>query len=611
MPFLSHPSVLMLFFLLFTQPLFAQSNRIDSLLKWISKHPKVDSQYILTLHRISYRYSENNIQKAFTYYEMVSSLSDSLNFTYGKSLAQINLGLVLASAGNYEASNNAYFKAIEFAEKCNALRLKAVSLNNIGDNFSILEDFTKCRQYTLKAILINHQLKAWRGVAVNYELLHQCDLKEKLYGGARHNLDMGMPYARKANESYILSQYYLGYGKLYAINNHMDSANYYFSRAMMEANTQDELRNKYQVYRAKAEYLKLLSPAKKISLLDSAYSIAKQTRYHEGIIETSEELSNVYDQLNKKDSSLFYYRIFRSAYDSLFTENNRWNLVIKEADWMIKRKEIENQHLKELSLIQKKDLIFKNTLLLTIIVLLLLIITSSAIIYNHIQSHKKNVEASLKQKITNIQMQSLRAQMNPHFIFNSLNSIENFIMKNEKVAASNYLNKFSELIRIILDSSRTELVPFTKNMEGIRLYVELEQLRFNHKFSFNIKADDELLNGDYKVPSLLTQPYIENAIVHGISQSEKDYLELNLEAKLEGDYIIYTIRDNGIGREKSRRFNSQNKPNHNSMGLQLIEERINIFNLQQNGEGGVVITDLYDENHEPCGTRIELKIKAI
>ena len=556
-------------------------------------------------------YSENNIQKSFAYYERVSTLSDSLDFTYGKSLAQINLGLLLSSSGNFDVSNNAYFKAIEYAEQCKGLRLKAVSLNNIGDNFSSLKDYEKCRGYTTQAIKINMQLEAWRGVAINYELLQQCDLGQKLYGNAKHNLDLGRPFAIRSNEPYILSQYYLGYGKIQAIHRDTDSAEYYFSQAMQEADRGNNLRNKYQAYLAKAAYLPDLSSERKIELLDSAYAIARRTNYLEGVAHAAEQLSDVYEIRRRKDSSLFYYHIYRTAYDSLFSENNKRNTIIQEADWMIKRKEIENTHLKQLSAIQEGDIVFKNALLLTIGILSIIAIISLFVIYKNTQSKKKQVESSLQQKITEMKMQSLRAQMNPHFIFNSLNSIENFIMQNDKMAASEYLNKFAKLIRIILDSSRTELIPFSKSLEGIRLYVELEQLRFDNKFIFQIDVDPQLLNGDYKVPSLLAQPYIENAILHGLAQSESESLCLNLAAKLENEYIIYTITDNGIGRELSQKYNINNRPGHKSIGLKLIEERINVFNQQQNSDGGVVITDLYDNNHQPCGTRIDIKIKAI
>ncbi|HET7119100.1 MAG TPA: histidine kinase [Hanamia sp.] len=588
----------------------AQTNTIDSLENWIKNNPKVDSQYIATLHKLSYRYIENNISKSFKYYEKVATLSDSLNFMYGKSLAQINLGILLSNSANYEGSNSAFFKAVEYADACGALRLKAISLNNIGDNFKVLNDFEKCRQYTREAITINTQLGAWRGVAVNYELLQECDLKEKLYTDAKHNLDLGMPFALKANENYIFSQYFLGYGKLQAIAKNIDSANYFFDRALKQASIQNDLQNKYDVYIAKAEYLHNLTPDKKIELLDNALAIARETRYMEGISKAANLLSNVYDSMKNKDSSLSYYRIYRAANDSVFSENNRRNTVIKEADWLIKGKEVENAHLKELSAIQKRDILFKNALLISTAGLLILIIATSIVINKNIQSKKKHTEAELKQRITEMQMQSLRAQMNPHFIFNCLNSIENFIMKNDKIAASEYLNKFSELIRIMLESGRVGLAPFTKNMEGIKLYVELEQLRFDHKFCFKSDIDPQLLNGDYKVPHLMIQPYIENAILHGLSQSEGEKLELKLSAYLENDYIIYIIEDNGIGRERSSKYKLQNRPDHKSIGIELTRERINIFNQQRNGEGGVVITDLYDENNEPIGTRVQIKIKA-
>jgi LytS/YehU family sensor histidine kinase len=219
-------------------------------------------------------------------------------------------------------------------------------------------------------------------------------------------------------------------------------------------------------------------------------------------------------------------------------------------------------------------------------------------------------EASFKQKIAETEMQALRAQMNPHFIFNSLNSIENFIMQNEKRLASDYLNKFARLIRMILDSSRNELVPLSKDMESLQLYIDLEQLRFNNKFSYQSFIDPALLNGDYRVPSLLIQPYVENAIVHGLANSEENNLNLSITVTLENDAIKYIIQDNGVGRKKANEYNLQNKPYHKSVGLQITEDRVNMFNQQAMGNDFIRFTDLYDENKEPGGTKVEIIIKA-
>jgi LytS/YehU family sensor histidine kinase len=184
-------------------------------------------------------------------------------------------------------------------------------------------------------------------------------------------------------------------------------------------------------------------------------------------------------------------------------------------------------------------------------------------------------------------------------------------MQNDKRQASDYLNKFSLLIRSILDSSRNETVPIAKDMEALKLYVELEQLRFNNKFTFNVSIDPALAGGDYLVPSLLVQPFVENAIVHGMAHSEEKELNLTVTATLDGDKIKYIIQDNGIGREKAKVINMLNKPYHKSVGLKITEERINIFNQQHEKQESINIVDLYDENKKPEGTKVEITLKAI
>lgn len=219
-------------------------------------------------------------------------------------------------------------------------------------------------------------------------------------------------------------------------------------------------------------------------------------------------------------------------------------------------------------------------------------------------------ETAFRQKIAETEMQALRAQMNPHFIFNSLNSIENFMLKNDKEQASDYFGKFASLIRMILESSRNERVPFEKDMEALQGYVELELLRFDHRFIYRTFIDPALLKGEYSVPPLLIQPYVENAIVHGLAQSEREGLQLTVAAVLEDEYLIYTIEDNGIGRTKAGSY-KESRAGHNSMGLHITSERISILNHQQQAGAEVVITDLYDEAGEASGTLVRLKLKAV
>ena len=208
-------------------------------------------------------------------------------------------------------------------------------------------------------------------------------------------------------------------------------------------------------------------------------------------------------------------------------------------------------------------------------------------------------------------MQALRAQMNPHFIFNSLTSIESFIMTNERRLASDYLGKFARLIRMILNSSRNELVLLSKDMEALRLYVDLEQLRFDNKFSYRTEIDPLLLDGDYHVPPLLIQPYVENAIIHGIRYSDRKDLFVCVKVYVEDDHIHFTIRDNGIGRRRAGELNRLNRPNNKSIGLSITEDRIHIFSQQQRSSGSVRITDLPEIEGQAAGTQVDVIIKAV
>lgn len=237
--------------------------------------------------------------------------------------------------------------------------------------------------------------------------------------------------------------------------------------------------------------------------------------------------------------------------------------------------------------------------------LLFLCLLASWLVRYRIRSVRK--EGSFKQKMTEMEMTALRAQMNPHFIFNSLNSIENFIMQNEKRLASDYLNKFASLVRMILENSRTQAVPLVQDMEAMQLYVDLEKLRFEDKFCYVTEIDEILLKGDYKVAPLLIQPFVENAIIHGLAPSDKQGLCLKISVRLHEDIIHYTIEDNGIGRTESMAYARKYRPGHKSLGLAISRERMDLIARQNGTVGTLDIIDLY-EGRKPAGTRVVLTI---
>lgn len=222
------------------------------------------------------------------------------------------------------------------------------------------------------------------------------------------------------------------------------------------------------------------------------------------------------------------------------------------------------------------------------------------LIRNRIQLIRK--EADLKHRISTTEMMALRAQMNPHFIFNCINSIDAMIQSNDKYRATTYLNKFAKLIRNILDSSSHHKVPLSKDVETLRLYVELEQFRHENKFTAEIEADDALLQGEYKVPPLIIQPYVENAILHGLRNRPGNAGKLQVSISKADDHLLFIIEDNGVG----RKTNGERSTMMNGMGLQLSSNRIRLFNDED--IASVEIIDLTEQG-SPCGTRVNVRLK--
>jgi ligand-binding sensor domain-containing protein len=212
-------------------------------------------------------------------------------------------------------------------------------------------------------------------------------------------------------------------------------------------------------------------------------------------------------------------------------------------------------------------------------------------------------EAELKHRIAETEMMALRAQMNPHFIFNCINSIDALIQSNDKYHATIYLNKFAKLIRNILDSSRQDSIPLFKDIDTLNLYIELEQLRNENKFTAEICADEQLLEHDYKVPPLIIQPFVENAILHGLRNRPDNEGKLTVSIKRHNGHLEYIVEDNGVGR--NAQSNSLKKEKQ-SYGLQITNDRVKLFNEEE--KASVEITDL-SVNGKPSGTRVKVFLK--
>ncbi len=211
--------------------------------------------------------------------------------------------------------------------------------------------------------------------------------------------------------------------------------------------------------------------------------------------------------------------------------------------------------------------------------------------------------AEFNQKLSKAELKALQSQINPHFIFNSLNSIKNYILTNKPTDAARYLTDFANLIRSVLQQSQQSFISLKDELEILELYIRLEQMRFENKFDFSFQIDEQVDTTYIKIPALLLQPYVENAIWHGLMHKEAKG-ELKIEVKMGQDEVLCTIEDNGIGRKKSTEIHSKTARPHKSMGLQINGERLKVLHELHKLDIEVEIFDLESVDKEPLGTKI-------
>jgi LytS/YehU family sensor histidine kinase len=209
-----------------------------------------------------------------------------------------------------------------------------------------------------------------------------------------------------------------------------------------------------------------------------------------------------------------------------------------------------------------------------------------------------------------LEIKALRAQMNPHFIFNCMNTIDAYILRKKFLEASDYLQKFSKLIRKILENSESQTISIEQEIQTLKLYIELEQERFSHSFMSYFDIEPELMANDYQIPSLVLQPFVENAILHGIRHlTERKGLISIILKKIKNesgeDILFCQIQDNGVGRKASSVINEQRQASHKSMGVNVTLERINTYQAIYGNKMETVVSDLAE------GTQVEIKLPLL
>ena len=336
--------------------------------------------------------------------------------------------------------------------------------------------------------------------------------------------------------------------------------------------------------------------------------LANSSRNQEFAKQASQVISETFSNIGQTDSSYHYFKHYAALNDSIklvqFVERAELYRSVMETENKMQLMEINKATLTRK--LQNRDLAVAG---LAAIVLFCVLTTRNVLLKrkNEKLLHDRS-QSELKRKAIELEMKALRAQMNPHFIFNCLSAIDNLIQTNQSDRATSYLARFAKLIRSVLDSSKNNVVTFQRDFEMLRLYLELERFRCNDKFDYRLDADERLLYGDYKVPPLIVQPFVENAIHHGLLNKQEGKRMLDISAQIDEEHILYHITDNGVGRKRAAAIRTLNGIERQQYGIDITKSRIVLHN--KNGcLDDVKIMDL-ESDGECTGTVAVIRVNG-
>jgi two-component system sensor histidine kinase YesM len=496
--------------------------------------------------------AEEYFKRALNSYTKLKLTEDKTRVTRSLAKVQENQKNFGSAIKNYEAAGS--LAKDDSEEKINlndANRLRnnanpASQTNYVDSNIELLKKEKKSKEVT----------EAYVQKAQN-----SLELKDKKV--AIESYKNALVYAKDKPESVIKIKNEIA--KVYASDNQFEKAIGINEKLLAEAVTKQDFNTQIKQLQSLATlYFKKEEPKKALISLKEAYGLASQKGNSAEAKRTLLELVNYYKAEGNEKESMALYDQFLQNFDQLIQSDttliNTKKFQITEG----KIRQLEKEKSLKDELITKKNT-FNYFLIGSVILLLLLFIFIVKSLF------------SIKTKNKEIALQSLRREMNPHFIFNSLNSVNQFISENKELEANKYLTSYSTLMRDMMENSNKDFIILDKEVEQLQKYLDLEHLRFQDKFDFEITVDKDLDAETVFVPNMIIQPHLENAIWHGLRYLDKKGF-LHLKFQLNNGKVNVIIEDNGIGLTKSQELKTSNQKVHESRGLNNTKERIGLLN---------------------------------
>ena len=567
------------------------------------------------------------------------------NYLIGKTYSENLLGIRYRNYSLFDQAIEIHQQALTTAKQANSVEFQVFSLNMLGVDYRRMDANRTALDYNQEALALaetvkNPSLGLRRSIAVShnsmgniYLLLKQYDLAIDQFEKSRiievsinNKLGLAINHQNVGNakeEQGKLDEALVFYQQSLKFNNELNNslgkiicngsiANLYIKQGkydealkLTQANIPlvEENNNKYYLA---YEYLNLGWAQSKLkdfnnaeANLNKGIEIAKKHSFISAISTGYAHLSELYQEQNNYKESLKYYKLAEEFDEKVSNERNSQyvnDLIIK---YDSERKNSEITDLAKQNEISQLKLATNRNIWIGVLSVLTLLGVILFTLYRTEQLRNDK-------KILSLEQEAMRSQMNPHFIFNSLNAIKLYIINNEQKNAVYYLNKFSKLIRKILAATQDKNTTLAEEIDTIKLYIDIENIRFSNEIETTTEIDEELSVNTIKMPSLILQPFIENTIWHGLSPKKGlKKIEVSYE-KISHTHLKITITDNGIGRHAANIIKSKKVHKRKSIGIKLTEERLANFYKNYKHDYSLDFTDLYDNNKNALGTQVVL-----
>ncbi len=534
----------------------------------------------------------NDFKKAQnTYGPLVSDNPGNKTYKNGLARAYASMGIIYSERSNYYLALENYRKALkiylEIGQKTNI----AKAYNNIGIVYKSQLNYRKSLEYLKKALKVQQQIKdpstavTLTNIGVIYFELDQPEnalayykMAEKSFSGTDNKRGIA-----------LLDNYF---GDYYHKQHNSAAAERHYRNALRHY---EEMQNKFgaalSLYKLGVLYMDQKKYAEAMVFATKSLDYAKEIGVPDQTYHSEKLVSDLYGYLNNPSASLQHYKNYIAARDSIINQENNKKLALAEMNFEYKKKE---------ALLIEEG---KRQTQLTIFSILGIVLLIGLILVIHNRRQVKK-SLTLQKEVAEYEQKALHLQMNPHFVFNCLSSISSFIVQNGTDSALKYLSKFSKLMRLTLEYSKGSLIPIDKEIESLQNYLELEQLRFHNKFDFTI-ASSERVEFNMGLPPLLIQPFVENAILHGVVPTEtKGHIAVNFD--VQNGQLICTIEDDGIGISESKLLKENSMTAHKSMALEITRKRLEIMESATLKTAEIDISDIRENNK--TGTKVTLRL---